>query len=163
MQADHFQQIAPRWILCGVQPPQPWQSYWTCLLCRSEISTFQKLIFHLEHCGKRHHILPFCCLHCAEAHHSIDALTKHTKNHLPSNAREHSMDVCIFIDGGHHQSKTLGHYDEARDQGQLMAQDIESGEILPVYKEPYLGNFYSMSLDLSASILILIFVQYVVW
>lgn len=54
------------------------------------------------------------------------------------------MNVCIVIDGGQDQSINTKHYHQAQREGRMLAQDIESGEILPVYKELDHGKLHGM-------------------
>lgn len=153
MQADHPSHAASRWILRDVEAPTDEEPWWKCRACPYTAFSHKDMLDHKEGPHHKKHHAAFCCLYCAEAHHTRDGLKEHTKKHLKITDLQHSPSVCIIVKRLERYSASHNPHDEARRARRMIAQDLETGATLPVYSGGDLGEINRLSVLLCLVIL----------
>lgn len=139
--STHYSDIAPRWILRNVEAPNSEHTGWKCRICPLDTFAYDKLLQHLENkADHSSHVPAFCCLYCAEAHHTRDGLEKHMEKHSTITSPQLSLNVCVRIKHLDTFASNRNAQDAARLARHMIAQDSETGATLAVYSGHRLGE-----------------------
>lgn len=154
MEVEHPKYITPRWVLRNVEAPSDESRVWTCRSCRLVFESPEDILLHMAHKAyHRSHIPAFCCLHCAEAHHTQDGVEKHMEKHSTITRPQKSTTVCISVAIADTHLSHQNYHDTARRHRHMIAQDPQTGATLPVYSGDKLGEIHRLLLRLRLVIL----------
>lgn len=145
MTTERFKHITQRWILRNVEVSEDLdvetskgqkRCKWKCLSCPLITTSHEDMLKHLEQeAGHKDHVPAFCCLYCAQHHHTRHGLHQHMKEHWTITRPQISHSVCVSVSVENlncHSSNDNPH-DAARRVRHMIAQDTETGATLPVY------------------------------
>lgn len=139
----HCSGIVPRWILRNVEAPNTKNTGWKCRFCPLDTFVYDKLLHHVESkADYPSHLPAFCCLYCAEAHHTRQDLEKHLEKHSTITSPQESLNVSVGVKDVELFSFHHNVYDAARLVRHLIAQDTETGATMPVFSGHQLGEIY---------------------